>query len=289
MRSLLRLAAAFGMMAWLAAGALAHEYKVGELEIVHPHARAMIPGTRLGAGYLEVINHGKTDDRLVSATVERAGKVQLHEMTMDNNVMKMREIKGGIVVPAGQTVVLKPGGLHVMFMDVSEAYKEGESIKATLVFEKAGSVDIEFQVGPASGKDAMHKGDASGDDPQHAIPAVLKAIFETPDNPLTVAPVVVSGDWAIAGWVQGERGGRALMKNGHHGWSVHLCSGDGLKDAVALEKIGIPADQASRLAADLALADSKLDAKTLALFSSFEGTVMMDAHAGHGAKQDPVQ
>lgn len=144
--------AAIGIVSGLlAAPAFAHEFKVGEIEIDHPHSMAMVPGAKVGGGFLTIVNHGKTDDRLVKATASRAKVVQLHEMTMENDVMKMRELKDGIPVPAGQTVELKHGGLHVMFMDVAEPFKKGEEIKATLVFEKAGSVDVEFAVGAAGG------------------------------------------------------------------------------------------------------------------------------------------
>lgn len=135
----------------LASPLLAHEFKLGDLEIVHPNSRAMVAGAPVGGGYLKIINHGKTDDRLVSARSSRARVMQLHEMTIENDVMKMREVSNGIAIPAGATVELKPGGLHVMFMKVVQPFKEGEMVKATLIFEKAGSVDVEFKIGPASG------------------------------------------------------------------------------------------------------------------------------------------
>ncbi|NEJ71433.1 copper uptake system-associated protein [Rhizobium phaseoli] len=121
------------------------------------------------------------------------------------------------------------------------------------------------------------------DDPQQVIPARLKAMFETPDKPLDIAPVVVQADWAIASWRQDGRGGRALLKKTHHGWSIYLCSGDGLKDAGTLEKIGISANDAAGLAAKLKDAEAGLDPSALALFSSFEGTVMMMNEASNGA------
>jgi periplasmic copper chaperone A len=138
-----------------------HEFKVGDLEIIHPNARAMIPGAKVGGGYLKIINHGTADDRLVAVKSDRSDNVQLHEMSVVNNVMKMRELPDGIAIPAGKTVELKKGGLHVMFMDVTQPFKEGEMVKATLVFEKAGPVDVEFKVGDASGNES---GDMKGMD-----------------------------------------------------------------------------------------------------------------------------
>lgn len=286
--------------------ALAHEFKIGEIEIGHPYARAMLPGAKVGGGYLKLTNEGGTDDRLVIATSDRAGSVQLHEMKIENDVMVMRELKDGIAVPKGETVELKPGGYHAMFMDVAQPFQEGETVKARLTFEKAGSVDVEFVVGAAAdGAPEMNHGDhakhgdhasmpmeAQSADPQQAIPAKMKAIFETADKPLTVAPIVVQGDWAIAGWTQDGRGGRALLKKKADGWSIHLCSGDGLKQADALKTMGLSEADASALSAKLADAEARVDEKKLALFASFEGTVMVegakdhsghDAHAGHDA------
>ncbi|RFB98882.1 hypothetical protein B5K08_04380 [Rhizobium leguminosarum bv. trifolii] len=124
---------------------------------------------------------------------------------------------------------------------------------------------------------------SADDDPQQAIPARLKLMFERPDKPLDIAPVVVQADWAIAGWRQAGRGGRALLKKTHHSWSIYLSSGDSLKDAGTLEKIGLSANDAAGLAARLKEAETGLDPSALALFSSFEGTVMMMNAASNGA------
>ena len=139
------------LSAMLASGTVnAHEFKVGQIEIGHPYSRAMLPVAKVGGGYLKITNNGP-DDRLVSITSERADAVELHEMKMNGAVMEMRELDGGIAVPAKSTIELKPGGYHLMFMNVSQPFKEGEMVKATLVFEKAGAVDVEFAVGPIAG------------------------------------------------------------------------------------------------------------------------------------------
>ncbi|KQV65360.1 hypothetical protein ASC90_14900 [Rhizobium sp. Root1220] len=130
------------------------------------------------------------------------------------------------------------------------------------------------------------------DGPNQTIPATLKTMFETADKPLRIDPVVVQNDWAIAGWQQDGRGGRALLKRGHHGWTVYLCSGDGIKDAAALQKIGLAADDAEALAAKLSDAEAALDPTILKIFASFEGTVMMADDAGaavHGGHEGHAQ
>jgi hypothetical protein len=113
-----------------------------------------------------------------------------------------------------------------------------------------------------------------------AIKALMAAQFDRPEQRLMVNPVVVEGDHAIAGWVQGDMGGRALLRRKGHDWQLVLCSGDQIKAADALVQIGLPKAAAASLAKQLAEAESKLPHATLAMFSKFDGIVMMDA-AGH--------
>jgi periplasmic copper chaperone A len=140
----LLLAAAFAI--GFAPAAIAHEYKLGDLTIGHPFARATPPGATVGGGYLVIENRGTTPERLVSVTTEASPASELHEMAMANGVMTMRPRSAGIEIPAGGKVELKPGGLHVMLIGLVKPLVKGETIKATLVFEKAGSVDVVFNV-----------------------------------------------------------------------------------------------------------------------------------------------
>lgn len=133
----------------------------GELSIEGGRARAMLPGQPTGAAYLTVVNNGKEPDRLVSVTSPAAGKVEIHEMKTENGVMKMRAVQGGLDIPAGGSVELAPGGLHMMFMDVKEPFKEGGNVPVTLEFEKAGKVELSLPVGPASGMEE-HMGHGKG-------------------------------------------------------------------------------------------------------------------------------
>lgn len=136
----------------------AHEFKAGDIEIVHPWSRATPDGAKVAAGYLTLRNDGSEADRLVSVSGEIAGKSEVHEMAVDaSGVMTMRPVEGGIEIPAGATVEFRPGGFHIMFMGLERGVKEGEAFKGTLTFEKAGSIDVEFAVqaigGAASGHD----------------------------------------------------------------------------------------------------------------------------------------
>jgi hypothetical protein len=118
----------------------------------------------------------------------------------------------------------------------------------------------------------------------HHIVHVMKAQFDTPENPLTVEPVSIEGDYAVAGWSQGGKGGRALLKMVDGSWTIHLCAGAGLRQAQLLHEAGMDMASAEKLAALVAADEAKLDPAKVALFDTFEGTVMIGAegHAGHG-------
>ncbi len=124
----------------------AHEYNVGALHIGHPWARATPKGAGVAGGYLKITNNGTEPDRLVGGSTNFAGKFEIHEMSMDGGVMRMRPITGGLEIKPGQTVELKPGGFHLMFMDLKEPLKAGERVKGVLTFEKAGNVNVEYAI-----------------------------------------------------------------------------------------------------------------------------------------------
>lgn len=126
--------------------------KIGSLEISGGFARATLPNAPVAGGFLTIVNKGDQDDRLISVTSPAAGEVQLHEMTMDGGVMKMRELKDGIPVPAGATVKLDPSNLHLMFMHLKQPFVEGTTIPVTLTFERAGSVEVKLSVGGIAAK-----------------------------------------------------------------------------------------------------------------------------------------
>jgi copper(I)-binding protein len=140
-------------------GALAHEFKIGDLEIDHPWSRATPPGAQVAGGYFTIVNHGSEADRLVSVTSDISAKAEVHEMGVKDGVMTMRPVEGGVEIPAGGKGELKPGGYHQMLMGLKRPAKQGESFPATLTFEKAGSVTVEFQVeaiGAAGGMEMDH-------------------------------------------------------------------------------------------------------------------------------------
>lgn len=122
--------------------------QVGRLVVYDAFTRAMPPTARTGGGFVSILNKGETPDRLVLASSPAAPVVQLHNMTMQDGVMVMREMQDGIEIGAGETVTLKPGGMHIMFVDAAEPFVEGGTVPLTLEFEVAGRVMIDLPVAP---------------------------------------------------------------------------------------------------------------------------------------------
>lgn len=122
---------------------------IGDLTITQAWARATPPAAMAGAGYLTIANNGAVADRLIAVQTDVATTPQIHEMTMDGGNMIMRELPDGVVIPAGESVTLQPGGLHLMFMGLGEAgLVQGTIVKVTLLFEVAGAVDVDLVVYP---------------------------------------------------------------------------------------------------------------------------------------------
>jgi periplasmic copper chaperone A len=137
--------------------AFAHDYTVGSLHIEHPWSRATPKGANVAGGYLVIENKGTTPDRLVGGSSEIAGRFQIHEMSMNGGTMTMRPIEGGLEIAPGESVKFEPGGYHLMFLDLKAPPVEGKPFKATLVFEKAGKVDVEFAVEGMGATGGMHE------------------------------------------------------------------------------------------------------------------------------------
>ena len=122
----------------------AQNAKVGSMQIENAYTRSTVPGQMAAGGFMKIENKGAVD-QLISASSPVAGEVQLHEMAMEGNVMKMRQVKE-VVVPAGGAVELKPGGMHLMFMNIKAPLTAGETVPVKLKFAKAGEVEVKMPV-----------------------------------------------------------------------------------------------------------------------------------------------
>jgi hypothetical protein len=290
----------------LAPAARAEEHPEG-LHIHDAYARSMGGVGASGAVFFLLHNHSEADDRLIAARSDVAQRVELHTHKDDGNgVMQMVEIEGGIPLPAGEMHELARGGDHVMLMGLTRELKDGDAFALTLVFESGAEVTLDVPVDnarkPAAGamehdhghghehgtKDdgAMnHTGhehghghdaamvDTAGMPDAEAIATIMKAQFETPERPLTVEPVVVEGDHALATWQQDGKGGRALLERREGVWTIVLCGGADLRMPAFLGEHGVTG--AERLSQMFNAAEDGLGADHVALASSFEGIVMI--------------
>jgi copper(I)-binding protein len=168
---------------WLAAGcalaltqlattaAQATDYNVGPIQITAPWARATPKGATAGAAYMTITNTGKTPDKVSCVSSDASAECQIHTMTMDNGVMQMRPVEGGLEIKPGETVTLKPGSFHMMLVNLKHPLEQGSTMKATLKFDSAGSVDVDYPIAaigaaapgvPAGGGTMMMQGGGGG-------------------------------------------------------------------------------------------------------------------------------
>jgi len=129
-----------------AVSARAEDIKAGDLVISQAWSRATPNGAKIAGGYLTIENKGAAPDRLVGGSGDIAGKVEVHEMSMNNGVMTMRPLDKGLAIEPGKTVKLAPGGYHLMMFDLKGPLKQGEKVPVTLQFEKAGKVNLSLDV-----------------------------------------------------------------------------------------------------------------------------------------------
>ncbi len=114
------------------------------------YTRASPPSAASAGGYLTIVNAGDTADTLVGATSKSAGKLEVHQMKMEGDIMKMAPVEGGLDIPAGGTVTLEPMGYHLMFMQLLMPFKQGECVEVVLQFTNAGELPIELNIGTLS-------------------------------------------------------------------------------------------------------------------------------------------
>ena len=151
--------AAIVPLAYGTIGAHAADYDVGSIHIAQPWSRASPKGAKAGVGYMTITNNGTTPDKVSCVSDDSSAQCEIHSMTMEGGVMKMRPVEGGLEIKPGETVTLAPSGFHVMFRELKHPLEQGKTVKATLKFDKAGSVDVEY---PILAVGATAPGTASG-------------------------------------------------------------------------------------------------------------------------------
>jgi periplasmic copper chaperone A len=133
------------MVLCIATAVCAHTHEKGDIQIRHPWARATPPGAKVGAGYLEIRNNGSQPDRLLSASTSMAKRVEMHVTEHAGEVAKMRQLRA-FEIPGRERLELRPGGAHLMLVDLVQPLKKGERFAVTLRFERAGEIEVQFEV-----------------------------------------------------------------------------------------------------------------------------------------------
>jgi copper(I)-binding protein len=138
---------AFALLVLASAAPLrAEEVKAGDLVITQAWSRATPGGAKVAGGYLTIENKGSAADRLIGGAVDVAARVEVHEMSMKDGIMIMRQLDKGLAIEPGKTVKLAPGGYHLMLMDLKSPLRQGDKLPVTLEFEKAGKVKLSLDV-----------------------------------------------------------------------------------------------------------------------------------------------
>lgn len=149
---------------------LAHDYSQGDVRVDHPWSRPTPPGTTMGVGYMSISNTGGSDIVLVGARTPRADRVSIHRSSIRDGVMRMAPVKGGLAIPAGTTVEMKPHSYHLMLENLGSPLREDETVPLTLSFEGAEDMEVDLNVAPLDGQTMMNdqKMNHSGHDMDHS-------------------------------------------------------------------------------------------------------------------------
>jgi periplasmic copper chaperone A len=159
------------LLALIAAGpAAAADYDVGSIHIAQPWARATPKGAASGAAYMTITTHGSKPDRVSCTASDASKQCEIHSMTMDNGVMQMRPVEGGLEIKPGDTVMLRPSSFHVMLVDLTHPLEQGQSVELTLKFDNAGTIKVQYPImaigaaapGVPAGGGGMMMGDHGG-------------------------------------------------------------------------------------------------------------------------------
>jgi copper(I)-binding protein len=129
-------------------------YRVRSIVIEAPWSREAPGGVKRAVGYMRITNTGQQADKLLGGTAAGAGRLEIHQSVTSDGITRMQAVAEGLVIAPGETVELKPGAVHAMLVDLQRGPRAGETIKGTLMFEKAGIVEIEYQIGRAGVRDA---------------------------------------------------------------------------------------------------------------------------------------
>lgn len=271
----------------LARPALAHEFFLGDLQIIHPAIPATPVGARSAAVYMAISNEGEEDERLLGIGTP-FGRVRLLEPVTDaSGNTEMRE-RAWVDIPAGEVVLLARGEVRGSLANVNRPLTEGGELTGTMIFEKRGRFDMFFMIDPVESETEYDPVspppvDVNEQDRARAITDIAHALRVALDAPeAIVAPIVLADDMAIAGWSAGDTGARAFLRRGSGGWRVELWSNGSLLLPATLTSLGVPRPAAGRLRAEMEAQETALGPEFSRRFDAFPGTAHVTADVMEG-------
>ena len=261
----------------LARPALAHEFFLGDLQIIHPSIPATPVGARSAAVYMALSNEGEEDERLLGIETP-FGRVRLLEPVTDAaGNTEMRE-RAWVDIPAGEVVLLARGEMRGSLANVIRPLTEGGELTGTMIFEKRGRFDMFFMIDPVESETendpvSLTPVDVDEQDRAGDIAGIARALRAALDAPeALIAPIALAGDMAIAGWTTEDTGARAFLRRGAKGWRVELWSNDSLLLPATLTSLGVPRRDAGRLLAEVEAQEAALGPDFSRRFDAFPGT-----------------
>lgn len=264
-------------LASFAVMAMAHEVVTSTIVIDHPYALETPITAMSGAGYMTITNTGEQSDRLVSVRAAFP-RVTLHRTETDAQGITRMLAVDAIEIAPGETVTLAPWGTHVMFTGLDgDPFTEGERIPATLVFEQAGEIAIEFWVESRDGGGSGHQSHDQGSlgnvvDDGEGIETALFSIF---GHAVQVGAFAIEGNAAVAGWRMDDEAGRAfLIRDGSGSWQVILLSGESLRYPASFNALGLDRHASVRLADAIETVEAD-DPAARAAYDAFRGTLFL--------------
>jgi len=257
--------------------AAAHEFFLGDLQIIHPALPATPVNANSAAVYMALANDGDQDERLLGIETPFGMVRFIGPVTDAQGNTRMQE-RAWIDIPAGEIILLARGELRGSLANVNYPLVEGGEVTGTMIFEKRGRFDMFFMIDPVE-TETEHDpvSETSRTAPQidratavTEIATALRHALGTPNA--TIAPVVVAQDIAIAGWTLGDEGARAFLRRGAEGWKVELWSNASLLRPATLTSLGVSRREGDPLRAEMQAQENALGAEYSDRFNAFAGT-----------------
>ncbi|GEM_PF-5001178 len=266
------------LLLFAAAPALAHEFLLGELQIIHPAISATPMNATSAPIYMVLANDTDQPERLLAIETP-FGPVRFERPATADDGSTRWERVAWIDIPAGDMATLFRGEMRGVIEGISRPLFEGGKLDGTMVFEKRGLFEMFFIIDPLDIEDedaavAVAEPDTL-DRPAEirGVAAALRAALGAPEA--MIAPIVLDGDTAIAGWTLGHMGARALLRRSSDGWHVEMWSGPSLSLPTTLTSRGVPRSVGDRLRSELSATEAALGTAFIARFDAFPGTVLL--------------